>query len=53
MLNVKASRRKVCERCLTLTAHDKCPKCGYTHLSEIIITVQAGKNKGLSKTGVG
>lgn len=55
MLDAKASHRKVCERCLTITAHthDQCPLCGYTQLSEIMITVQDGKNKELAKTGVG
>jgi rRNA maturation endonuclease Nob1 len=54
-MNREASHRKVCERCLAITAHDqcKCPRCGYTRLSEIMITVQDGKNKDFSKAGVG
>ena len=36
MENHKSKHRMVCERCLTITQSNvKCPKCGYTHLSEI------------------
>ncbi len=45
MKRYKGKKQWVCERCLTFThTNEQCPRCGYTHLSEITICSYTGKN---------
>jgi len=52
LVSSKAKHRKVCERCLSITADEKCPKCGHDHLREFIFNVQAGRKNQVYKVDI-